>query len=288
MQLVGKRKHAAFWSHLVFSDHGRAHLRILHMLPLYQIVLNLTGQSKNILDMYNGEAMDYRAKIGWKNRDGEIAQWSYSLALYVYCEEWEKANEMYDNLIDKDIGFLRSFPMWHNRVFFFAIVATYNARTSKLLKKRKFTRALEKHMKLFRQWVMERNAINLVHKLQILEAMQLTLLRQYPSDKVLISAFDRAILVASRSGYFHDAGLAASLASRAIRDRDKRVDYASIAIGAYRKWGAQGIIDHLESTSSVYREASRFDGASIRDTGALRSRERFEVSTQAIREILES
>jgi tetratricopeptide (TPR) repeat protein len=257
------------------------------MLPLYQVVLNLTGESKNILDMYTGEAMDYRTKIGWMNRDGEIAQWSYSLSLYVYCQEWEKATEMYNKLIDKDIGFLRSFPMWHNRVFFFAIVAIYNATRVRLLKKRNYTRAIENHIKLIRRWVVERNAINLVHKLQLLEAMQLTLRRRYPSDQILIPAFEKAILVASRSGYFQDAGLAASLAAWAIQDKDKRVDFASVALGAFRKWGAEGVVQHLESTSSLYREASHFNSASMRETGALRSRERFEVSTRNIRGLLE-
>jgi hypothetical protein len=74
-----------------------------------------------------------------------------------------------------------------------------------LFKKRKFSRAIEKHMELIRRWVTERNAINLVHKLQILEAMHLTMRRQYPADSVLIPAFETAILVASRSGYFQDA-----------------------------------------------------------------------------------
>lgn len=63
------------------------------MLPIYQLILNLTGQNSNILDMYNGKGMEYRARLGWgkTSRDGEEAQWSYSMHLYVYCEAWELA-----------------------------------------------------------------------------------------------------------------------------------------------------------------------------------------------------
>lgn len=68
------------------------------MLPIYQLVLNLTGQSSNILCMYDGKAMAYREKLGCeeKGRPGETAQWACACHLYVYLEEFNKAYEMFD------------------------------------------------------------------------------------------------------------------------------------------------------------------------------------------------
>jgi hypothetical protein len=251
------------------------------MLPLFQLVLNLTGHTNNILDMYHGEAMAYRTKAGWGNengRPGELAQWSYSLHLYVYCEEWDLANEMYDNLINEDIGFLRSFPLWHGRVFFFALVAMYNAKRSKGLKRHKWNRAIREHMKLVRMWVLGRRAINVVHKLQILEAVQLTLKRPYPSDKSLMAAFDKGILAASRAGFFHDSALGAAHAARAVSDPQKKMDYAILAQQAYEKWGASGVSRHLAENKHLHRQAAEQSDPDVsgKFLGALRGKERLQ------------
>ena len=230
------------------------------MLPLYQLVLNLVGQTNNVLDMYHGDAMYYRTILGWggeKGRDGEIAQWSYSLHLYVYCEEWEKATEMYTKLIDVDIAYLKSFPMWHCRIFFFALVAMHNARYSKGLKRVRYMLQVKKHMNHIRTWVVQRKAINLVHKLHLLEAVELTLKhRQYPSDEILINAFNPVIVYASKAGFFQDAALAASLAAQTIQNSVRQLDYACLAQQGYKKWGATGVAKHLEETSQLHSQAA--------------------------------
>lgn len=257
------------------------------MLPLFQLVMNLTGRTSNILDMYNGGAMCYRTMIGWggdKGRSGELAQWSYSLHLYVYCEEWDMANEMYDKLINEDIGFLRSFPIWHCRIFFFALVAMYNAKQAKGWKRYKWTQAIEKHTKLIRMWVLGRKAINMVHKLQLLEAVQLTLKRPYPADEVLVPAFDTAILAASKAGFFQDAALGAAHAARAVKDEDKKMDYAVFAQQAYKKWGASGVARHLAETKDLHREASERSDPRMASKfmGALRGKDRLRTSSTKI------
>ena len=263
----------------VFVSTPSQHLRLLHMLPIYQLVLNLTGQTRDILDMYHGKAMDYRTKLGWgtTNRDGEEAQWSYSMHLYVYCEAWELAYDMYDKMIDRDIGFLRSFPIWHNRVFFFALIAIRRAREAPWIKRAKLKREAQKHVAMMHFWVTKRKAINLVHKYHLLLAEMLTLQRNYPADATLASAYDKAIQASIRTGYTQDAALAAQAAARAIRDETRRVDYALLAQDSYEKWGAYGVVRHLRSTSELHlraSEESRQEKESIR----LRSRRRFDGS----------
>ena len=183
--------------------------KLLHMLQLYQLVLQLVGRSDDAIH-------DYQDRLNWDGKSGEVASFSYSLHLYVYQEEWDQANEVYDKLIDLDIGPLRSFPIWHSRVFFFIVVEMHRARkTTNLFKRRKWLRIIEKHMELVRMWVLERKAINLVHKLQLLEALAMTTKsrNKYPSDATLEAAFGKAIFPASRAGLFQDAGLAAALAA---------------------------------------------------------------------------
>lgn len=151
-------------------------LRLLHMLPIYQLVLNLTGKSSDTLSMYDGKAMDYRRKLDWqkKDRPAETAQWSYACHLYVYLEEFDKAYEMYDLVVQLDIGPLRHFPVWHVRIFFLAIIAIQRARGSPWTQRIKWKRQIDKFLAQMRMWVQERKAINLVHKYILLEAELLT------------------------------------------------------------------------------------------------------------------
>lgn len=252
-------------------------LRLLHMLPIYQLVLNLTGESENILDMYSGKAMDFRNQLGWgvSSRDGEEAQWAYSLQLYVYCENWSLAGEMYDKMVKKDPGFLRSFPSWHNRVFFFALIAIHRAKVAPLLKRPLLKREIGKHMALMRLWVQQRKAINLVHKYQLLEAEMLTLKPKYPDDKSLMSAYDKSIQAAVKSGYSQDAGLASALAARALRNPLAQEDYALLAQSSYERWGALGVVQHLREKSEIHKRAEQRSQTSHLFKG-FRSRRRFD------------
>lgn len=242
------------------------------MLPLFQLVLKLIGDDladddgdDTFLDMYSGRAMALRRRIGcgWENagrkgtsRPGEVAQWSYSLHLFVYCEEWEKATEMYNKIADMDIGALRSFPMWHNRVFFMALVALQSAKSAPWIKKRKWMRAFEKYFGMMQMWVLKRKALNLVHKFQLLEVLKLTVDqgRKNPSDSLLQAAVDRAIFPALRAGQCQDAGLGAALAASAVQNWDAKLRYAALAQHCYGKWGAHGVVKHLRRKYRMHDE----------------------------------
>lgn len=217
--------------------------------------------------------------------------------------------EMYDKLIGKDIGFLRSFPMWHNRVFFFALIAIHRAREAPWLKRFKLKREAEKHVAMVELWVSKRKAINLVPKYHLLRAEMLTIRRNPPADHILANAYDRAIQTSMRSvsftveitiaaissltlhrlflppppiahhqqGYAQDAALAAACAARAIRDAHRREDYALLAQDCYENWGAHGVCRHLRSTSELHLKAS-VKNLQQKETIRLRSRQRFDAS----------
>ena len=133
---------------------------------------------------------------------------------------------------------------------------------------------------MIRMWVLNRKAINLVHKLQLLEALILTLNRKHPSDETLEAAFGKVILTASRVGCFQDAGLAAALAATSFKKTSTRLRYASLAQACYVKWGAGGVVKHLLSTQSLHREANEFISSQDRSGGSIhmRSKERFSFS----------
>ena len=253
-------------------------LRLLHMLPIYQLVLNLTGRSSNVLSMYEGKAMAYRARLGWetKGRPGETAQWSYACHLYVYLEEFDKANEMFDLVVPLDPGPLRHFPVWHVRIFFLAIIAIQRAKDSPWTQRGKWKRHINTFLGLMRMWVKERKAINLAHKYMLVEAELLTMQRKYPSDEILTAAYGKAISQASKSGYPQDTGLAAALAARALKNHVDQEYYARLAQKSYSKWGALGVVQHLQQTSEIHRRASLVETSSSLDFG-VRGRRRFSV-----------
>ncbi|KAG7344663.1 hypothetical protein IV203_022671 [Nitzschia inconspicua] len=196
------------------------------------------------------------AEVG--NPQNELSQCSffYSLHLYVYREEWEKATDLYHRVVELDDRWVRSSPVWHSHVFFLAVIALQNAKTSPWIQRRKWMRAFEKYFSLIRMWVVDRKAWNLSHKYELLEVLKMTVDqgRRNPSDTLLQAAFDRAILPALRAGMFQDAALSSSFAAVAVQDRDASLRYAALAQHCYSKWGASGVIHHLRSTSTLHRE----------------------------------
>lgn len=253
------------------------------MLPIYQLVLNLTGNSPDILDMYHGKAMDHRERLGWgqRSRDGEEAQWAYSLQLYVYCDNWALADEMYNKMVKKDPGFLRGFPLWHVRVVFFALVAIHRVKVAPWYKRAILRREVTKHVSLIQLWVQQRSAINLVHKFNLIQAELLTIKPKLPDDAALRRAYDKAIQAAMKSGYLQDAGLAAHLAAHAVRDPERQEHYVLLAEEAYERWGAGGLVKHLRDCSPLYAKAQRRTESADLSQG-FRSRKRFDASITSV------
>ena len=108
---------------------------------------------------------------------------------------------------------------------------------------------------------MNQKAINVVHKLQILDAeMQTIEPKKSREDTTLAPLYDKAIASATKAGFLQDAALAAQLASYAVQDERDSREYFRRSCELYQSWGAKGVVDYLErssdSTSTFHIESS--------------------------------
>ena len=264
---------------------------LLINLPLYQCILNLTGRSRNILD--SAETMKYRSKLGWENRTGEETDWSYRMQIAFYAEDFLLATDLANKLMAIKPGQARTFPYYQTRVFFFVLVALWNAKhyATSRLRRRKYIMIAKKYYTMIKGWVVKKKAINMAHKLRILNA-EMKSLKRNVDLRALMLAYDDAISSSSRSGFLNDAALAAHLASRSpIGDDDggkTRLLYYERALELYDSWGAAGLVDILHdnstgglSSSMVSRSfSSRHQGSRQRSSDShhlgFRSRPRYD------------
>ena len=72
--------------------------------------------------------MEYRDKLGWENRTGEHAEWSYGMQIAFYSKDFELATRLANKVESVYTGATRALPVFHTRVFFFCLIATHNAR----------------------------------------------------------------------------------------------------------------------------------------------------------------
>jgi len=220
------------------DDYGQI-MMLMASVPVYQCVLNLTGQSDNVLDMSHGKAIAYRTKHKWPNRTGEHAEWSYYMQISFYCQDYAQATELANKVEPIYSGAFRALPLFHARVLFFCLIAIQNAKATG---KRHFNVKAKKHYDVVCGWVVKQKAINVVHKLQILDAEMMTLesKQHQQKDRTVLQAFDKAISASAKAGFLQDAALAAHLASHAAQDEGESKEYFRRAFELYRSWGARG------------------------------------------------
>ena len=221
--------------------------------------------------------MDLRTKVGRRNSTGETAEWDLSLQISFYCEEYKLATQATQKL-KKLHGFENFsaavfFPV---RIFFFTLLALrYLEDTGKW----SYGREAKKYSTLFRKWVAKLGAINLVHKLLILDAEMLSTERKVKPD-MLKTAYDRATAASSRSDFLQDTALAAHLASLSITDVVDRLEYQFRAHEFYRQCRATGIVEYLEASAKFNTASPTTDAGSpilpTKSRPGFRSRERFD------------
>jgi hypothetical protein len=195
----------------------------MKIFPIHQLILNITGQSSDVVDLSKGAAIDRATSIGWiPSADSYL---DAALMLYVHCHEFSLATAIFKKLETSMLGIVRFHAVWHMRVYTFALVAIQNAKKT-MNRRQRWKRKATKYIDLMRTWVEDCQAINLGHKLKLLEAEMRTLSRPYPADDVLMPAYDEAIVRSARSGFLQDAALAAALSSRAVRNKFEKHQYA--------------------------------------------------------------
>jgi hypothetical protein len=216
----------------------------LQILPIWQCMLNLSGLSADPFDMDSGEAMDKQKLVGNENDVGEQARWSFLMQIAYYMGNFELASRMSVKLQSLNIGFMKAHVLYQVRVFFFGLIAIENARYTG---KRKFVKEAAQHISEMRSWV-EKRAVNLEHKLLILEAEYDRL--SVKTGLRLQSRYDAAITASTRVEFVQDAALAAQLAGRALLQfEDTKTSAKSYFISSYEtwlSWGAFAVAKCLE------------------------------------------
>jgi predicted ATPase len=226
-------------------DYGQKMI-FLQILPLWQCILNLSGASRDPLDIMHGEAMDRAKLLGNENAIGKQACHLYLMQIAFYMGDLELATDMSAKLQKSKVGIiLRASCLYPSQIFFFGLIAISNARLSG---KRKYKLEAAKHVLLMRQWV-EKRAANLLHKLLIMEAEYETL--ETDVGDILRPKYDLAISTARKSGYLQDAAVAAYLAGKQLLSMGDYIHYADAYIRKsalfYKTWGAYAVAEKVRS-----------------------------------------
>ena len=161
-------------------DYGQNFWGLL-LTPTFQCVLNLTGKSKNVMDMSHGVAERYRKQFGGTSSRGQESDLSFLMQIAFYCEDFPLATRLAEKLKRVGNGTSRGTFFEQTRVFFFTLIAIHQVRMNKRrpLKQEVFRRDAKKLYELVRSWVIEMKSINMAHKLLILDAEMMSIQRQW-------------------------------------------------------------------------------------------------------------
>jgi hypothetical protein len=227
----------------------------VYYLPLWQMLLNLSGRSKDPTNLEAGDAMEQKKLFKHSSKDHQWRETldSYGMQLSIYFDEIEKATECYEMLKDVEMGLMKASVVHHVRLFCFALICIENFRTTKF---RRFKSEAKKHMDALRDLV-ENGAINVAHKLQLVEAEFLSLSTK---DDVL-PKYELAIKSASRAGFLHDGALYNYLCAKfCLRNdslEDSAYNYLVQSCELYESWGAMAVASSIRSRHpDVFAEIS--------------------------------
>ncbi|CAB9505903.1 Transcriptional regulator [Seminavis robusta] len=255
--------------------------------PLWQCLLNLTGRSENPASMEEGTVIEMRNKMYNHNNSGAQSIQSYQMVLSYYMGDLAKATEMADSLHKAKPGFMKAAFWYSCRRFFFGLIAIANYRRNGQWK---YKAQADKELKYFRTVVKE-GAINLVHKLQLLEAEMMstnTCTLTGPTCETVLAKYDDAIVSASRAGFLQDAAFANYLCFQFIEQKQERMHMAELYVKRsfelWMSWGAMTVASSLAdrhpkyfNSDSVRSSISSSMKTSLTSSGSgYRSRPRFD------------
>lgn len=227
----------------------------LHCLPIWQCLLNLSGQSKDPLDVENGEAIQKQKMVGAEGEIGVEAAKSYGMQVAFYFDEIEKATELYHQVVEFKVPlFISASVIYQRRVFFFALICMANAKKGE----RKYKASAKKHISYIRDFV-DSGSLNLAHQLQILEAEYKALDNNSSDDPELLRSYELAIASSAKSGFVPDAALCAYLTAQFCSSRpalkDSMGSYLIRAHELYQTWGASAVASKIRSRHpSIFRD----------------------------------
>jgi hypothetical protein len=244
------------------------------LAPLWQCLLNLTGNSKDPANMEAGVAIERRQSTIPDSARGKGPMKSYWMQILFYLGDYDRASEIARELKAEPPGLMKAMVFNSTRSFFIALIAIADYRLKG--RKRKYKSEAQKNIKYFHKLVSE-GAVNIVHKLKILGAELASLSCKISTDEIC-RMYDEAIVFARKSGFLQDAALANYLCFQACVERQELLvarGYLSDAHALWKMWNAYAVADSL-----LRRHADFVDAFSSMDpkNHSHRSREIFNSS----------
>jgi hypothetical protein len=245
--------------------------------PLYQLLLNLRGKSHNPSDIETGHAIELAGPVPNESEHDRCWEFirAYGMELAFFLGDLDKATKYYEALKDLGIGFNKASLMYHTRVYFFALICIENYRINK---KVYFKNEAKKYTDYIRV-LAEQGAANLQHKFQILQAALLSLAPKDNSE--VIRKYDKAIALASRTGFLQDSALANYLCAQFCLSQPEYVSSADrflhLAYEQYMAWGASEVAMTIQKRHMDLfpEEKSQEVQSRLTGGGGLRSRTHF-------------
>jgi hypothetical protein len=226
----------------------------MRVRAFFQFLLHMTGQSEKLLEVTQGRAADHQAMLCSGPQPETPLDLVLALNLHIHCQEFGLATKAYKKLEKMDVGLMQIGVEFHIRTFNFALICIHNAKR-KVISRNYWKRQALKYVTMVHKWVHEWKAINMSHRLLLLKAELLTLKKPYPSDEVLIDAYDEVIVRSARSGFLQDSALAASLGARAVSNKQEKQQYALRSQEMYTTWNAIGVVKHLRTIVKLHQKA---------------------------------
>jgi hypothetical protein len=244
--------------------------------PMYQLLLNLQGQSNDPTNIEVGKAIELAGTVPTENEHDVCWEFirAYGMELAFYLGDLEKATNYYNEIKNLHIGYLKATLLFHSRVFFYALISIENYRKTKKV----HTKNDAKKYTGFLKNLVEQGAVNVNHKFQLLQSGLMSLAPKDPSK--VVRKYERAIALASRTGFLQDSALGNYMCAQFCLSQPELVDSADRfiqeAYKQYQCWGATEVAESVKRRHPEYFPKEE-PGTKTRQrkSGGLRSRRHF-------------
>jgi tetratricopeptide (TPR) repeat protein len=218
----------------------------LATLP-FQTVLKLRGKYGSQIDLsgLSGVANDSNAET----RGLQYAIF-FRMVAAVYFQDCSSALKLREKLFLRPMGILLPY-----QAFIEGLISTYHIRCSSSNKEKiSFQRKASKIIDVLQSWG-KKGMKDVAHMTNILSTELHVAVKKDLTPEKISSLYDTAISVASNQGFFHHQALASERAGIHFLSMEEHAfaqKYLSQAFALYRKWGAQGKVEDLESRYAEY------------------------------------
>ena len=251
-------------------DHYKQETNFNYNQVYHQGMLNFMGRSENPLiltgDAYDEEKMLIQSRER-NDQTGTFFIHFNKLILSYYFHDYERATHHAAESRSLLQAVLAKFEIPNHHFYeALSLLAVYPGAEQR--QQARTMRRVRGNLRKLRKWA--NNAPeNYQHKFHLVEAERLRVLGK---DDLARVEYDRAIEGASRNRYIHEEALAYELAGRFYIQRKSEglADYhIKAAYHAYREWGAEAKLRHLEKRYPEYISHSRRNSDSLSITRSL-------------------